>query len=194
MLARITLPTPFAPGNRTFQREVSRALDHLRLDGGPDPADDHPDPDHPPAARTPRPRAHPVAGCPDLERHLQAARRADRVAREVADLRHQIDRRSESLARRFDQVLRLLEAWGHLDGWSLTARGERLVRIFHESDLLMAEALETGLLDGLDPASLAGMVSCLTYEHRSPTRPRPPGSRRPPCETGSRPWPGWPPT
>ena len=114
---------------------------------------------------------HPVAGCPDLDQHLRAARQAERVAREVADLKRQIQGRTESLARRFDQVLRLLEAWGHLDGWALTERGERLVRIFHESDLLMAEALETGLLDDLDPASLAGMVSCLTYEHRSPNPP-----------------------
>ena len=64
-------------------------------------------------------------------------------------------------------MLRLLEAWGYLDGWALTDKGEGLVRIFHECDLLIAEALEAGLLDDLDPASLAGLVSCFTYEHRS---------------------------
>ena len=116
----------------------------------------------------PEPR-HPVAGCPDLRSSTCGPPgSADRVEREVGDLKRQILGRTESLARRFDQVLQLLEAWGHLDGWALTDRGERLVRIFHESDLLMAEALETGLLDDLDPAALAGMVSCFTYEHRSP--------------------------
>jgi len=116
----------------------------------------------------------PVAGCPDLDRHLRAARRADRVTREVDDLKRQILGRTESLARRFDRVLRVLEARGHLDGWSLTPKGERLVRIFHESDLLVAEALDAGLLDDVDPATLAGLVSCFTYEHRSPLPPAPP--------------------
>src|SRR5690606_15684985 len=66
---------------------------------------------------------------------------------------------------------RLLEAWGYLDGWSLTDRGEVLARTYHECDLLVAESMTTGLLDGLDPASLAGLVSCFTYEHRGPGTP-----------------------
>ncbi len=110
-----------------------------------------------------------MADCPDRDRHLRAARQAERIGREVADLKRQIRGRTESLARRFDQILQLLEAWGYLDGWALTARGQRLVRIFHESDLLIAESIESGLLDGLEPAALAGLVSCFTYEHRSST-------------------------
>ncbi len=165
VLSHLTLPTPFAPSNRTFQREVARALAGVDVHTRTREVDDEE------AVVTSSGPAHPVAGCPDLDQHLRAARQAERAAREVADLARQIQGRTESLARRFDQVLRLLEAWGHLDGWALTERGERLVRIFHESDLLVAEALETGLLDDLDPASLAGMVSCLTYEHRSPNPP-----------------------
>ena len=46
-----------------------------------------------------------------------------------------------------------------------------LARTYHESDLLVAEAVTSGLLDGLDPASLAGLVSCFTYEQRGPTTP-----------------------
>ena len=167
VLSRLTLPTPFAPGNRTFQREVARALSRVDVHTQASDEDDAYDEE---GVVSPGPD-HPVAGCPDLDQHIRAARQAERVAREVADLKRQIQGRTESLARRFDQVLRLLEAWGHLDGWALTERGERLVRIFHESDLLVAEAMETGLLDDLDPASLAGMVSCLTYEHRSPNPP-----------------------
>ena len=68
-------------------------------------------------------------------------------------------------------MVRILEAWGYLDGWALTPAGERLARIFHESDLLLAEAIGAGLLDDLDPAALAGLVSCFTYEHRSPEAP-----------------------
>ena len=71
-------------------------------------------------------------------------------------------------------MLRLLEAWGYLDGWALTERGEVLARTYHECDLLVAEAMASGLLDGLDPAALAGLLSCFTYEHRGPGEPPPP--------------------
>ncbi len=67
------------------------------------------------------------------------------------------------------------------------------MRIFHESDLLIAEAIETGLLDDLDPAGLAGMVSCFTYEHRSQQAARatvvPVGQRPPPGHARSTSWP-----
>lgn len=84
-----------------------------------------------------------------------------------ADLRRTDGRRDPSLSRRFEAVLQLLEAWEHLAGWSLTDRGLILAGVFHESDLLVAEALSRGILDGLGPAELAGLVSCVTYEHRS---------------------------
>jgi ATP-dependent RNA helicase HelY len=98
----------------------------------------------------------------------------DRARRELSDMRREVRSRTESLARRFDRVLRLLEAWGYLDGWGLTPRGEVLARTYHESDLLVAEAMASGLLDGLDPAALAGLVSCFTYEHRGPGPAPPP--------------------
>jgi ATP-dependent RNA helicase HelY len=46
--------------------------------------------------------------------------------------------------------------------------------LYHECDLLIAEALHAGLFDELDPASMAGLVSVFTYEHRSSTPPPPP--------------------
>jgi ATP-dependent RNA helicase HelY len=82
--------------------------------------------------------------------------------------------RTESLARRFEKVLQLLEAWGYLDGWALTGRGKVLIRTYHESDLLVAEAMASGVLDGLDPAELAALVSCFSYEHRGPGPAPPP--------------------
>lgn len=78
------------------------------------------------------------------------------------------------MAKRFDQVLGLLGRWGHLDGWSVTERGRVLARLYHETDLLVAEALVRGLLDDLDAVALAGVVSCFTYEHRSKIPPPPP--------------------
>ncbi len=85
----------------------------------------------------------------------------------------------QALSRRMDRALRLLEHRGHveLDAWRLTARGALVARIYHESDLLVAEALDDGLFDGLDPAGLAAVVSACTYEVRAGRwrpEPRPP--------------------
>ena len=64
-----------------------------------------------------------MADCPDRDAHVRSAVQAERVARELDDLQRQVRGRTESLARRFDRVLRLLEAWGYLDGWALTDVG-----------------------------------------------------------------------
>lgn len=77
-----------------------------------------------------------------------------------------------------DRVSGLLEARGYLSGWALTARGERLVRIYHEQDLLVAECIDAGLLDGLGAADLAGLCSVFTYESRGHSLPSDKGRGR----------------
>ena len=79
--------------------------------------------------------AHPVADCPDREAARPQRRcRPSGSARELDDLERQVQGRTGSLARRFDRVLRLLEAWGYLDGWSLTdVAASVLARTYHES-------------------------------------------------------------
>jgi ATP-dependent RNA helicase HelY len=122
--------------------------------------------------------AHSVAECPDLTAHLKAAASLDRVARDAARLQRRVRGRSESLARQFDRVLRVLESWGYVDGFALTDAGRLLTRIYCETDLLLAETLRTGGCDGLTPAELAALVCCFTYERRGPegARPLPPAA------------------
>src|SRR5205807_1740375 len=177
-VGRIELPAPYEPSSQRFLRDTAAALRGARLPpadrppaGDPRPgAVDGEDGDDRGDARTrPDPlSAHPVASCPDLREHLRAAARADRLSGDARRLETRIRGRSESLARQFDRVLRVLEAWGYVDGWRLTGAGERLGRIYHECDLLVAEGLETGLLDGLDPASVAALASVFTFEARGP--------------------------
>ncbi len=73
-----------------------------------------------------------------------------------------------ALSRRLDRALALLEHFGYVDlaAWRLTPRGVMLAGIYHESDLLVAEALAEGLFDGLDPPELAAVVSSCTFETR----------------------------
>ena len=176
-VGRIDLPAPYAPNNAGFQRHVASALQAapLRQDGlvglhGPS----HSRGDrrgHDAMVRAEAAAAHPLAGCPDLRRHLRAAERAERLARDAERLERRIRGRTESLARQFDRVLRVLEAWGYVDGWALTAAGQRLARTYHEADLLVAECLQQGVFDGLSPAELAAVVSAFTYESRGQGAP-----------------------
>jgi ATP-dependent RNA helicase HelY len=169
-IGRLEVPRPYQPNNRAFQHKVADELRRMGRDDVESLVADDRAPD-----REPTPvEAHPVHACPDQERHARAWAQADRARQSLADMRREVRSRSGSLTRHFDRVLRLMEAWGYLDGWALTPRGDVLARTYHESDLLVAEAITSGLLDGLDPAALAGLLSCFTYEHRGPDEPEPP--------------------
>ena len=160
----VELPTPFAPNRQSYQREVARQVERARLK--PELARLHED--HEPQGDG---EPDPILRDPQLDERLRASAQAERVGREVRELEQRIGSRVGSLARRFDRVVRILELWGYLEDWTLTDAGERLASLFHESDLLLAEAIGQKLLDDLDPAAMAGLVSCFTYEHRSPEAP-----------------------
>jgi ATP-dependent RNA helicase HelY len=166
VLARLELPEPFAPTRQSFQRQVAGSLLRLRVQSIADlEALDDADAGRPP---------HPVEADPHLADRLKAASSADRLEREVVELRSKVRGRTDSLARRFDRILELLGAWGYTDDWALTDAGQRLARLFHECDLLIVESLRRKLFDGLSAPELAGMVSVFVYEHRSPEPPPPP--------------------
>jgi superfamily II RNA helicase len=132
-----------------------------------------------------------TSAAPDLRSSFQASYNlaVNLVRRYGADDAHHVLDRSfaqfldprnhDALSLRLDRALRLLERRGHvdIDAWRLTPRGALLAHIYHESDLLVAEALADGLFDGLDPAQLCAVVSACTYEVRAGRwrpEPRPP--------------------
>ncbi|MHB8294382.1 MAG: DEAD/DEAH box helicase [Acidimicrobiales bacterium] len=155
---RVDLPVPFAPRSSKFWSACGRSLRRELGRLGPPPGPER-------AARR-RSAENPAASCPDLRAHLEALARARRYERDVERLMRRIRSRDETLARQFDRVLSLLEDWRFLDGWKLTAAGERLRRIYHEADLLVTHVLDRGLFDGLGPAQLAALCSVFTYEPR----------------------------
>ena len=170
-VARVELPTPYMPNNNGFQRQVADALVKVRLreDGrvGVRPGR-RPTRGDKVMAEAEELAAHPASTCPDLGRHLRAASRADTLDRQIDRKEREVRGRTESLARQFDRVLRVLEAWGYVEGWSLTDAGERLSLLYHECDLVVSEALRAGAFDGLTPPEVAGLASVFTYETRGP--------------------------
>jgi ATP-dependent RNA helicase HelY len=118
-------------------------------------------------------RAHPCHGCDDREAHARWAERHARLERETEQLRQKVRATTHSLARSFDRIRGLLGERGYLDGETITEHGERLARLWGESDLLAAECLRHGVWDGLEPAELAAVVSALVYESRRDVGPVP---------------------
>lgn len=108
----------------------------------------------------------PVSRCPHLRKHLRAAERAERMEKDLIRMRMRAEGRTESLARQFDLVLGLMEDWGYVRDWALTASGERLACTYHECDLLITNCIDAGVLDGLDAQEVAAMASVFTYESR----------------------------
>ncbi len=156
VLGTVDLPTPYQPNNGSFQHEVVRRLQRTRLRNA--------------RRRTPTmPESGGDGGGPILT--ADQRRRAHQLADRRAQLRRIDDRIGVSgsrLARQFDDIVGILQARGYVSNWQLTSHGEMLRRIYNESDLAIAEALRTGLLDDLRAPELAGLVSCVTYEHRGP--------------------------
>ena len=152
---QIELPRPFRPRDRRFVQESVRALRKL-----------------PPRKKNVRKRSsetidHPVAACPDASRHLGALRKVRRLQ---ARIHQQIGLRRATgpgLLDEFGAIRKMLDGLGYIDGWSLTSRGERLRGIYNESDLLLAEAIDRGILYGLEPPELAAMLSTFVFDPRS---------------------------
>ena len=87
--------------------------------------------------------------------------------RELRRVEKRIRERRARLTDRFAAVVGLLTELDYIHEWSLSKRGELLRRTFHELDLVIAESLLDGHLDGLDAPDLAGVLSTLVFEPRS---------------------------
>jgi ATP-dependent RNA helicase HelY len=127
-------------------------------------------------------RAHPCHGCADREAHARWGERYHRLERETEQIRQKVRATTHSLARAFDRIRALLAERGYVrdgdgddgDGDAVvTEHGERLARLWGESDLLAAECLRHGVWEGLAPAELAAVVSALVYESRRDNGPVP---------------------
>ena len=156
--------------SRSFRSEVARRLAKMPSSDGRLAATEEPPlpkgRDGDAASAWSAVRAHPVHACPERDEHEKWAERYDALAKDTEALRKTVTRRTETLARTFERVLDVLRGFGYVAGEELTDKGERLCRIYNESDLLVAEAIAQGTLDELDVPDLAAIVSTLVYDPR----------------------------
>ena len=153
-IGSVTLPTPFRPKEKGYQQRAVRLLRNFRPELTA------------PSEPSPRPAANPVAGCPDLNDHLRAARRLRRVEQRLARARSESVRTGEDLVRDFESILDVLDGWGYVDGWQLTPQGEQLRFVYNELDLLLTETLRRGGFTGLSLAETAALASAFVFEPR----------------------------
>ncbi|MFF2652316.1 DEAD/DEAH box helicase [Streptomyces sp. NPDC058045] len=112
-------------------------------------------------------RAHPCHGCNEREDHARWAERYHRLLRDTSQLERRIEGRTNTIARTFDRIVKLLTELDYLRGDEVTEHGRRLARLYGELDLLASECLRAGVWEGLAPAELAACASALVYEARA---------------------------
>ncbi|WP_235750645.1 DEAD/DEAH box helicase [Nigerium massiliense] len=120
-------------------------------------------------------RAHPCHSCPAREEHARFAEQAQRLERDSAGLRRQSQKRTNTIAVRFDRICSVLRSLGYLgeDGETVTDAGRMLARIYCELDLVAAECVRAGIFDELSAPEFAAVISTLIYEARGRDQGRP---------------------
>jgi ATP-dependent RNA helicase HelY len=109
---------------------------------------------------------HPCHSCPDRPKHERWAVRASRLQDQIRGVERRVRSKTETLARRFDRVLAVLEELEYVSDFQLLAKGEVLARIYGEGDILVSEAIGQGLFDELSSPEFAAIVSTVVYESR----------------------------
>lgn len=171
-IAHVTLPRVGRAHSPKYRREIAESLSALDLPAGVSKPNSDPsaaaihEADVEASGFDKRASEHPCATCPDRAAHERHARHWSQIQERIARAERQMQSRTDTLGRRFDRVLAVLEELGYVSGFSCTPKGERLARIYGEGDLLVAEALAEGLFDDLDAPSTAALASTMVYETR----------------------------
>ncbi|MEX2549193.1 MAG: DEAD/DEAH box helicase [Nitriliruptoraceae bacterium] len=172
---RIRLPNHGNPRQKEYRRAIAQSLRELDppgldevVDGdgtGGEPVERGPS--EAVVAMREELRAHPCHHCPDRTEHERWQYRADELSDEATRLRDDIARATGSLVRQLHRILDVLTQLGYVDEQPApTPEGLRLAGIYCEVDLLVAESLRRGLLDGLDEHEIAGIAALFLYEPR----------------------------
>jgi ATP-dependent RNA helicase HelY len=145
--AHVDLPVPFEPTRADFIKEAVARMVKAKVDDTATRLVDY--------STEGRISDSPVSG-----------KNIKRLRREIEQMEDRSRNRAGSVSARFMDVVELLEDLGYIDDWSLTPKGETLSGIFHESDLLVVEVMDRGILNGLSVNDLVAVLSTLIYEPR----------------------------
>jgi ATP-dependent RNA helicase HelY len=151
----VDLPVPFEPARTEFIREAAARLAKAKVDDIVGRALDVSDEER-------------VVDSP------LSAKSIKKLRKEIEQLEERSRHRAGSVGARFMDVVQLLREMDYIDDWELTDRGHTLAGIFHESDLLIVEVMNRGILDNLSVNDLVAVLSTLVYEPRGGDNGGPP--------------------
>jgi ATP-dependent RNA helicase HelY len=145
--AHVDLPVPFEPARTEFIKEAVSRLVRARVADTIERPIDQGD------VRT-------------AQEASPSQKNLKRIRKEIEQMEEQSKNRSGSVSARFTDVIQLLEELDYIENWELTEKGETLAGIFHESDLLIVETMNRGVLDNLSVNDLVAVLSTVIYEPR----------------------------
>ncbi|MFM9142138.1 MAG: DEAD/DEAH box helicase [Actinomycetota bacterium] len=111
-------------------------------------------------------KSHPCHLCPERENHARKFEKAFRLERETAGLSERVSTRTNVIPRTFDRVVHVLQEMHYLVDEKLSEKGKTLIRIYAESDLLLAEIIHSEIFPNLSAPDLVAVLSALVYEGR----------------------------
>jgi len=113
--------------------------------------------------------------CPDFGEHVAAYGQIHHFEVDLKQGEREVTGQFDEYVRKFGRLRRVLADTGFLKADRPTDKGMLASRIYGENTLLVTEAFELGLFEGLTPAELCGVLVTLTAEDRMRDRgPRPP--------------------
>ena len=118
----------------------------------------------------------PCRNCPYFGEHRAHHHRIADIESTLAGAEEELERSQHRFRREFRAHRAVLRAAGFLDGDEPTDLGRLAGSLYGESSLLVADAIASGVLDGLKPEELAATLVSLVAEDRGRERPQP--SRR----------------
>lgn len=111
-------------------------------------------------------KQHPCHQCPERETHARTIEKAHRLMRETQGLKQRMESRTNVIPRTFDRVCEVLDELGYLEDGRVTKRGIILTKVYAETDLLLAELINSQLFSEVSASDLVGILSSLIYEGR----------------------------
>lgn len=146
-VGQIRLPDPFNPNSVSHQHDIVGQLRGVKRRKGK------------------KRKSIGVSDRTDSTSPWQGTAAAD-ARRELRRVDARIKERRGRLNDRFKAVIGILTELGYIEHWTLTEHGTRLLGTFHELDLVIAESIRAGHLDGHKPATLAGLMATFVFEPR----------------------------
>ncbi len=108
----------------------------------------------------------PCHRCPHRGNQERLLKRSDRMRQALTGRGQSLRDLEESYWEQCLRVVEVLRHFGYLEDSTLSAEGRLIASLRHDNELLVARVAFSGLLEGLEPAETAAILSCLVEEPR----------------------------